>query len=98
MKNMREVLVCYDISDTRTRTALFNLLKDLGLRHIQASIFWGFLTPAEERAIRRRLDSIVTTANDKGLVIPVKLSTLADYNSFGYGDAYFSEEKPFDII
>ena len=36
-------LVCYDISNTRTRSKFFDFLKDLGLTPIQKSVFFGDL-------------------------------------------------------
>ena len=34
-------LVCYDISNTRTRSKFFDFLKDLGLRECQDFCVWG---------------------------------------------------------
>ena len=36
-----QVIVGYDISDTKNRTKMFNDLKDVGLLPIQKSLFWG---------------------------------------------------------
>ena len=52
---VNEVLVSYDITDTKQRTILFNKLKDLSLIPIQKSVFWGHLNRAEENSIKRLL-------------------------------------------
>ncbi|VVM27565.1 hypothetical protein BSPWISOXPB_10537 [uncultured Gammaproteobacteria bacterium] len=36
-----EVMVAYDIEDSKNRTKLFKKLKDISLKPIQKSVFWG---------------------------------------------------------
>ena len=45
-------LVCYDISNTRTRSKFFDFLKDLGLTPIQKSVFFGDLKTPEVRSLK----------------------------------------------
>lgn len=46
-----QILVSYDISETKKRNKFFDELKDLGLKSIQKSVFWGYVLPSEKRII-----------------------------------------------
>ena len=39
-----QIIVSYDISNTKKRNKFFEELKDLGLISIQKSVFWGICT------------------------------------------------------
>jgi len=95
---LREILVCYDIEDDRTRTRLFKALKALGLRSVQKSVFWGFVTSAEHSAIRREINNHVIEATDRALVIPVRLSAAAADSTIGYTASTFSPPSNYEII
>ncbi len=84
VKLYNEVLVSYDISDTKQRTKLFNKLKDISLTSIQKSVFWGHLNKAEEAAVRRLLKSYCDKG-DKAFIARVKLAgQIQQNNSVGY--------------
>ena len=51
----REYLISYDVEDNRIRTRLFRELGKHGLKPVQKSVFWGYLTLAELEAIKRYL-------------------------------------------
>ena len=85
----QEVLVSYDISDTKQRSKLFNALKDISLTPIQKSVFWGHLNKAEETAVQRLLKSYCDT-NDKAFIARINLSQqIAQNNSVGYDKQAF---------
>jgi CRISPR-associated protein Cas2 len=84
MKLYNEVMVCYDIEDNKIRTRLFGRLKDLGLRPIQKSVFWGHLNAAEERAVLRCFRDELDKATDRAFLVRAPLAEAAERNSFGY--------------
>ena len=49
-------MVSYDIEDNKIRSSVFKELEKNGLRSVQKSVFWGYLTLAELEAIKRYLD------------------------------------------
>lgn len=69
----RQVLVCYDVTNTRARNKLFDALKGVGLMPIQASVFWGFLRRAEERQVQREFDRLLDPDTDRALLVPVRM-------------------------
>ena len=56
-------LVCYDISNTRTRSKFFDFLKDLGLTPIQKSVFFGDLKTPEVRSLKPENRGIYTQSD-----------------------------------
>lgn len=84
MKLYNEVMVCYDVEDNKVRTRLFGQLKDLGLRPIQKSVFWGHLNVAEERAVLRLFREELDKATDRAFLVRTPLAEAAERNSFGY--------------
>lgn len=45
-------LISYDIEDSKSRTKLFEELKDLGLLNIQKSVFYGELSKSEIKVVK----------------------------------------------
>ena len=70
-----EYLVCYDVEDNKTRTRLYKQLLAYGLRPVQKSVLWGFLTAAECASVKRLLSKHIEVkgSQDKALVIPTAL-------------------------
>lgn len=84
VKLYNEVLVSYDIANTKQRTKLFNELKDISLIAIQKSVFWGYLNKAEEYAVKRLLKEY-SDKTDRAFIARVKLSEqIQQNNSVGY--------------
>ena len=52
----QEYLISYDVEDNKIRTRIFKELGKHGLRPVQKSVFWGYLTLAEVDAIKRYLN------------------------------------------
>ena len=83
-KLYNEVLVSYDIEDNRDRNKLFRALKEVALRPVQKSVFWGHLNHAEECAVRRLLKAHCSNG-DKAFIVRACLSAqIAEKNSVGY--------------
>lgn len=69
----REVLVCYDVSNSKNRARLLEALKGLGLLHVQESVLWGFLREAEIREAQRLLEDYVDPLTDRGFIVPAAM-------------------------
>lgn len=92
-KLYNEVLVSYDIADTKQRARLFNKLKDISLTAIQKSVFWGYLNRAEEESVKRLLKTHCAKT-DKAFVARVKLSEqIRQNNGVGYAKQDFPEQS-----
>ena len=56
MERLRqEYLISYDIEDNKIRTKLYKSLLGYGLRGVQKSVFWGYLSNAELQSVKRDL-------------------------------------------
>ena len=92
-----QVIVSYDIADTKMRTKLFEALKDQGLRPIQKSLFWGYVLPSERRMILRLFEEYCNIETDKAILTNVTL----DQNireTFGYDREDFVHPEGYEII
>lgn len=92
-----QVIVSYDISSTKNRNKLFEELKDLGMRPIQKSVFWGYLLVHEKRVIKKLFKRYCDTDSDKAFIINATLDKDLD-DSFGYGAEDFKHPESFEII
>lgn len=79
MAKTTEVLIAYDIEDNKTRTRLFNHLKDVGMISVQKSVMWGRLLPADIKLAKRILDNEIESETDKAFVMVSKLSENANF-------------------
>ncbi len=52
----QEYLISYDVEDNKTRNRIFKELGKYGLKSVQKSVFWGYLTLAELESIKRYLE------------------------------------------
>ena len=59
----REYLVSYDVELNKPRTAVYKELCKFGLKSVQKSVFWGYLTPAEVESIKRFLISKLSNSD-----------------------------------
>ncbi len=83
MKNYplrQEYLISYDVEDNKIRTRIFKELGKYGLRSVQKSVFWGYLTLAELEAVKRYLKNSLEKI-DKAFI------THTNFN--GRGQSYF---------
>ncbi len=86
---VRPYLIAYDISDNKSRTRIFENLKDLGLSPVQNSVFWGYLTVAEFRAAIRLLEKACKDADDRGLAIPISIADIGKAKAINYPENVF---------
>lgn len=87
-----EVIVAYDIEDSKNRTKLFKKLKDISLKPIQKSVFWGHLNKAEEDTVQRLLKTYCKKT-DSAFIARVKLSEQVNQdNSVGYHKQDFPQK------
>ena len=93
-----EVLVSYDIENTKQRTKLFNKLKDISLIPIQKSVFWGYLSKAEQNSVRRLLKTYCSSG-DKAFIAKIELSKQVKNNSIGHKIEEFpSQPRRYHVI
>jgi len=92
-----QVIVSYDIEDNKNRKKLFEELKDLGLKPIQKSVFWGYVLMSEKRVIKRLFKKYCDIKIDKAFMTNVVLDKDLD-NLFGYDESDFRHPESFEII
>ena len=76
----QEYLISYDVEDNKIRTHIFKELGKHGLKPVQKSVFWGYLSLAEMEAIKRYLNNSLEKT-DKVFI------THTNFN--GRGQSYF---------
>ena len=91
-----QIVVSYDIEDNKNRKKLFEELKDLGLKPIQKSVFWGYLLVSEKRVIKELFKKYCSD-NDKAFLINASLDNNLQ-NCFGYTEEDFKHPDEFEII
>jgi len=92
-----QVIISYDISNTKNRNKFFDELKDLGLTPIQKSVFWGYILLSEKRVIKELFKKYCEIETDKAFIVNATLDK--DLNdSFGYDDNDFSYPDGFEIV
>ena len=94
----QEFLVSYDIADNRTRTKIFKELGKHGLKQVQKSVFWGFLTLAELEAIKRVLSVVASNKSDKVFVTRTNCQGNGLRYSVGYGENDFKDWEETYVI
>lgn len=94
--HFKEILICYDISDTKSRTKLFEALKDFGLQNVQNSVFWGYVLPSEKESIKA-LFVKYCSKDDKVLLLNAKSEAFLK-DSFNYKISSFKKPDDFEFI
>ncbi len=84
----QEYLISYDVEDNKLRTRIFKELGKHGLKPVQKSVFWGYLTLAELESIKRYLNADLEKT-DKILI------THTNFN--GRGQSYFIGHREEDF-
>lgn len=64
----RRYIVCYDISDDRRRTHVFNMLRDHG-DHVQYSVFFCELTAMELVRLKAALQDSINQRQDQVILL-----------------------------
>ena len=97
MKLRKEYLIAYDIEDTPIRTRIYKQLLAYGLKSIQKSIFWGFLSVAELNAIKRLFDELLDDF-DKVFITMVNMQVQKIEYSHGYNEVIFNDWEEYGHI
>jgi len=92
-----QVIVSYDIENNKNRTKLFEELKDIGLKPIQKSVFWGYVLLSEKRVIKQLFKKYCNKEIDKAFMINATLDKDLS-NTFGYDKDDFNHPESFEII
>ena len=93
----QEYLVSYDIEDDKNRTSLYKELSSFGLRAVQKSVFWGYLSFAELHAVKRSLRKYLNV-RDKGFVTRSHFQGGGQSYFIGHGKEDFEDWKENDVI
>lgn len=91
-------LVCYDIENDKTRKKVFELLKDLGLVHLQLSTFYGDLNSAEFSAMKLKIKSLLENSTDKCLWLKCNLDEQQIKDCIGYSNFRYIEPDGYESI
>ncbi len=84
MEIRSEFIVCYDVHQNRARRKLMEGLKDLGMKHLQESVFWGHLNAAERRAVLGLFRKHLDPANDLAFLAPARMKENSEKHYFGH--------------
>lgn len=94
----REVLICYDVSESRARAKLYDALKNFGLVPVQGSVFWGHIRKAEERSILREFERLLDPQTDRAFIAPVALENCRQLLAFGHLDGAFTRPPETTVL
>lgn len=92
-----EYLISYDIEDTKVRTKIFKELERNGMRPVQKSVFWGYLTMAELTGLRRFI-SHHASKRDKALITRTNFNGRGTSYLIGHKKEEFQDWKESDVI
>lgn len=93
----QEYLVSYDVEDNRLRTRIFKELGRYGLKAVQKSVFWGYLTLAEVEAIKRYLKTSLEET-DKVFITHTNFNGRGQSFFIGHDAADFRDWKETHVI
>lgn len=83
MRLRSEYLVAYDVERNKARTRLHKALLAYGMRAVQKSVFWGYLSQAELSGVRALLKDTLDK-EDKAFITQSSLGKWQHQNRFGY--------------
>ncbi|KFJ43510.1 CRISPR-associated endonuclease Cas2 [Francisella philomiragia] len=90
MQLRKEYLIAYDIEDNKARTIIYKQLLAYGLKAVQKSVFWGYMSIAELNAVKRMFDNALNTF-DKVFITRVNMQEQKLDYSFGYDEKTFKD-------
>lgn len=85
-------LVCYDITDNKTRTRFADFLKDIGLISLQKSVFVGELNKAEFNSMVRYAKENLNKETDKAFWLKTNLDEKTVSAGIGYDNFYWIKQ------
>lgn len=94
-----EALVCYDIQSDKKRKKMAEALKDIGLIHIQHSVFGGYTTLANRKSIINLFKTLLDATTDKAFLLPGKArACILSENGFGYTKELLPEYSDYGTL
>ena len=96
-KFRQEYLISYDVAENKRRTKLHKELLSLGLRSVQKSVFWGYLSIAELHAVKRSLKKFLDT-QDRGFIVQSHFQGRGKSYFVGHIKEDFEDWKDADVI
>lgn len=93
----QEYLISYDIHDTKLRTQVFEELGKYGLKNVQKSVFWGYLTVAELEAVKRFLEEKLRS-EDKSFITHSSFNTRGQSHFVGHAKGDFLDWEEVSVI
>ena len=93
----KEYLVSYDIEDNKIRTNVFKQLEQYGLRPVQKSVFWGYLTLAELNGVKRHLKDALDET-DKAFITHTSFNNLRGSYFVGHTEKDFTDWEEAEVI
>ena len=93
----QEYLISYDVEDNKIRNRVYKELGKYGLRSVQKSVFWGYLTLAELEAIKRYLSNGLEKT-DKAFVTHTNFNGRGQSYFIGHQENDFSDWEETDVI
>ncbi len=96
-KLRQEYLLSYDVENNKIRTGIFRELGKYGLRAVQKSVFWGYLTQAELAAIKRYLTASLESS-DKVFITQSNFNRRGQSYFLGHGTGEFTDWPESDVI
>ena len=93
----QEYLVSYDVENNKIRTRIFKELGKHGLKPVQKSVFWGYLTSAEMEAIKRYLNAKLGST-DKVFITHTNFNGRGQSYFIGHSAKDFQDWEETDVI
>ena len=93
----QEYLISYDVEDNKIRTGIFKELGKHGLKPVQKSVFWGYLTLADMEAIKRFLNAKLENT-DKAFITHTNFNGRGQSYFIGHNDRDFKDWEETDVI
>jgi len=90
-------LISYDIENNKIRSSIFKELEKHGLQAVQKSVFWGYLTLAELRYIKRYLNDHLEKF-DKVFITHTRFDNKNHSYFIGHKEEDFKDWKESDVI
>ena len=93
----QEYLISYDVENNKIRTGIFKELIKHGLKPVQKSVFWGYLTLADMEAIKRYLNAELKSA-DKVFITHTNFNGRGQSYFIGHNDTDFKDWEETGVI